>query len=182
MIRRITPFWKKKAARKIVLPSEVQFQLNEIVENISEYLDKNYRILLIGKSSEGKTMTQYLDVRLDYPLFRVDLASILNKYIGETEKNLNKLFSKAENKDWILFFDEADALFGKRTEITDAHDRYANIETNSLLQRIEDYGGLIVLASNSKGKISEETMKKLNIDLTIEMFDEDSKNEDEEEE
>ncbi len=85
---------------------------------------------------------------------------VVSKYIGETEKNLSKLFDKAENKDWILFFDEADALFGKRTGIRDAHDRYANQEISYLLQRVEDYNGLVILASNLKDNIDEAFLRR----------------------
>lgn len=80
---------------------------------------------------------------------------VVSKYIGETEKNLARLFNKAENKDWILFFDEVDALFGKRTGVRDAHDRYANQEISYLLQRVEDYNGLAILGSNLKDNIDE---------------------------
>lgn len=75
-------------------------------------------------------------------VYRIDLSSLVSKYIGETEKNLSTLFERAENKNWILFFDEADSLFGKRTSVRDAHDRFANQEVSYLLQRIEDYSGL----------------------------------------
>ncbi len=75
-------------------------------------------------------------------IYKIDLSRVVSKYIGETEKNISALFNRAEDKDWILFFDEADALFGKRTEIKDAHDRYANVEISYLLQRIEDFPGL----------------------------------------
>ena len=80
---------------------------------------------------------------------------MISKYIGETEKNLTKIFDRAENKKWILFFDEADALFGKRTEVKDSHDRYANQEVSFLLQRVEDYNGLVILATNLKSNIDE---------------------------
>lgn len=86
-------------------------------------------------------------------VFRIDLSMVVSKYIGETEKNLSKLFDKAANKDWILFFDEADSIFGKRTNVRDAHDKYANQEVSYLLQRIEDFDGLAILASNLKDHI-----------------------------
>ena len=88
-------------------------------------------------------------------VYRIDLSMIVSKYIGETEKNLSNIFDKAENKSWILFFDEADALFGKRTNINDSHDRYANQEISFLLQRIENYNGLVVLSTNLKRNIDE---------------------------
>ena len=89
------------------------------------------------------------------PVFRVDLSMVVSKYIGETEKNLSNLFDKAENKNWILFFDEADALFGKRTNVRDAHDKYANQEVSYLLQRVENFSGLVILASNIRNNIDE---------------------------
>ena len=121
------------------------------------------RIYLIA-DSKGKTMTaSILGNRYRRPVFRIDLSVIINKYIGETEKNLEKVFTKAEKKDWILFFDEADALFGKRTDVSDAHDRFANTEVSYLLQRIERFEGLVVLASNLRNSISEDVIKQLNL-------------------
>jgi SpoVK/Ycf46/Vps4 family AAA+-type ATPase len=94
-------------------------------------------------------------------VFRIDLSRVVSKYIGETEKNLSRLFDKAENKNWILFFDEADALFGKRTDIRDAHDKYANQEVAYLLQRIESYNGLVILASNQRANIDNAFVRRL---------------------
>ena len=91
---------------------------------------------------------RWLAAKLQRDLYRVDLSVIVSKYIGETEKNLERVFTDAENKNWVLFFDEADALFGKRTNVKDAHDRYANQEVSYLLQRIEDHVGVVLLASN----------------------------------
>src|SRR4030095_10078926 len=88
-------------------------------------------------------------------VYRVDLSMMISKYIGETEKNLSKIFDAAEHKNWILFFDEAEALFGKRTGVSDAHDRFANQEVSYLLQRIEDFNGVVILASNLKSNIDE---------------------------
>ncbi|MCK5104879.1 MAG: ATP-binding protein, partial [Cyclobacteriaceae bacterium] len=85
--------------------------------------------------------------------YKIDLSMVVSKFIGETEKNLANLFDKAENKDWILFFDEADALFGKRTSVRDAHDKYANQEVSFLLQRTETYTGMVILATNFKSNI-----------------------------
>ena len=94
--------------------------------------------LVLGPPGTGKTLTAtLLGKHTGKDVFRIDLSRVVSKYIGETEKNLSRLFDKAENKDWILFFDEADALFGKRTDIRDAHDKYANQEVAYLLQRIE---------------------------------------------
>src|SRR5438046_4888906 len=105
--------------------------------------------LFAGDSGTGKTMAAEVianHLRLD--LYRIDLSAVVSKYIGETEKNLRKLFDAVEDGGAILFFDEADALFGKRSEVKDSHDRYANIEVNYLLQRMEGYGGLAILATN----------------------------------
>ncbi len=96
---------------------------------LGKKLKSGYRALFYGPSGTGKTLTAtLLGKQFQKDVYRIDLSQIVSKYIGETEKNLEKVFSKAENKDWILFFDEADALFGKRTNVKDAHDRYANQE------------------------------------------------------
>ena len=115
-----------------------------------------YRALFFGPPGTGKTLTAtLLGKHTGKDVFRIDLSRVVSKYIGETEKNLSRLFDKAENKDWILFFDEADALFGKRTDIRDAHDKYANQEVAYLLQRIEGFDGLVILATNQRGNIDE---------------------------
>jgi len=115
-----------------------------------------YRALFYGPPGTGKTLTaSLLGKQTGKDVFRIDLSRVVSKYIGETEKNLSRLFDKAENKNWILFFDEADALFGKRTEIHDAHDKYANQEVAYLLQRIESYNGLVILATNRRNNIDE---------------------------
>lgn len=113
-----------------------------------------YRVMLYGPPGTGKTLTAALLGKFtSRDVYRIDLSMVVSKYIGETEKNLGKLFDKAENKDWILFFDEADAIFGKRTNVRDAHDKYANQEVSYLLQRIEAHPGLVILASNFKSNI-----------------------------
>jgi AAA+ superfamily predicted ATPase len=115
-----------------------------------------YRALFYGPPGTGKTLTAtLLGKHTGKDVFRIDLSRVVSKYIGETEKNLSQLFDKAENKNWILFFDEADALFGKRTDIRDAHDKYANQEVAYLLQRIESYNGLVILATNQRANIDE---------------------------
>lgn len=107
------------------------------------------RILFYGPPGTGKTLTASLLGQVTgHEVYKVDLAMVVSKYIGETEKNLATLFDKAEHKNWILFFDEADSLFGKRTQVRDSHDRYANQEISYLLQRIETFHGLVILASN----------------------------------
>src|SRR5262249_28600147 len=101
--------------------------------------------LFAGPSGTGKTMAaEVIAHELQLDLYKIDLSGVVNKYIGETEKNLAKIFHEAEASNAILFFDEADALFGKRTKISDAHDRYANIETSYLLQRVEAYDGVVI--------------------------------------
>ncbi len=118
--------------------------------------------LFAGDSGTGKTMAAEVianDLRLD--LYRIDLSAVVSKYIGQTEKNLRKLFDAAEQGGAILFFDEADALFGKRSEVKDSHDRYANIEINYLLQRMESFGGLAILATNMKSALDPAFMRRL---------------------
>jgi SpoVK/Ycf46/Vps4 family AAA+-type ATPase len=119
-------------------------------------------VLFAGESGTGKTMAAEVlaqDLRLS--LYRIDLSTVVNKYIGETEKNLRRLFDAAEDGGALLFFDEADALFGKRSEVKDSHDRYANIEINYLLQRIESYQGLAILATNLKDSLDSAFVRRL---------------------
>lgn len=121
-----------------------------------------YKTLFHGPPGTGKTLTAVLLGKLFHlEVYRIDLSMVVSKYIGETEKNLEKVFTKAEHKNWILFFDEADALFGKRTGITDAHDKYANQEIAYLLQRLEDYPGLVILASNMRNNVDEAFTRRL---------------------
>jgi SpoVK/Ycf46/Vps4 family AAA+-type ATPase len=165
LLRRIPSFCHRLLRKKIELPSEIQSKLDLLAQELKPSSIRTIRVLFTGT---GKTLAaSYLATRLPLPLYRVDLASITNKYIGETEKNLNKVFSKAENKGWILFFDEADALFGKRTEVSDAHDRFANQEISYLLQRIEDYEGLVILASNLKENIDDAFVRRMKITATV---------------
>ena len=118
--------------------------------------------LFSGDSGTGKTMAaEVIANHLRLNLYRIDLSAVVSKYIGETEKNLRRLFDAAEDGGAILFFDEADALFGKRSEVKDSHDRYANIEINYLLQRMESYGGLAILATNMKSALDPAFMRRL---------------------
>lgn len=119
-------------------------------------------LLFSGPSGTGKTLAaSVLANTLGLELYKIDLSQMISKYIGETEKNLAKLFEAAKESGVILFFDEADAVFGKRTELKDSHDRYANIEVSYLLQRIEDYDGIVILASNLKENIDEAFLRRL---------------------
>ncbi len=118
--------------------------------------------LFAGESGTGKTMAaEVIANELQMDLYRIDLSAVVSKYIGETEKNLRQLFDAAEDGGVILLFDEADALFGKRSEIKDSHDRYANIEINYLLQRIEDFSGLAILTTNMKSALDQAFMRRL---------------------
>lgn len=120
------------------------------------------KALLVGPSGTGKTLAaSWIATRLGLPLYRVDLASIVSKYIGETEKNLAALLTRAEQSEIVLLFDEADSLFGKRTDIKDANDRHANSQTNYLLQRIELYKGIVLLTSNSRGRFDPAFTRRL---------------------
>ena len=148
---------------------------------------KGYKALFYGPPGTGKTLTagllgkyayedepdandecgnprdiEHFEVEKQKDVYRVSLSKVVSKYIGETEKNLETVFARAEDKGWILFFDEADALFGKRTNVRDAHDKYANQEVSYLLQRIEEYNGLIILASNMKSNIDEAFLRRFN--------------------
>ena len=115
-----------------------------------------FKAIFCGPPGSGKTFTAtLLGKATGLDVYRIDLSMLVSKYIGETEKNLSKVFRLAEGKNWILFFDEADALFGKRTGVKDSHDKYANQETAYLLQRIEDYPGLIILSTNLKSNIDD---------------------------
>jgi len=125
-------------------------------QNLSRKIKPGYRALFYGPPGTGKTLTvSLLGKEFNKEVYRIDLSQVVSKYIGETEKNLEKVFSKAGNKDWILFFDEADALFGKRTNVSSSHDRFANQEVSYLLQRVEDFPGLLILASNFKNNLDK---------------------------
>jgi hypothetical protein len=123
---------------------------------LAKKIKKGYRALFYGSSGTGKTMTaSLLGKSFNMPVYRVDLSMVVSKYIGETEKNLEKIFNMAESRHWILFFDEAEALFGKRGATNDAHDRYANQEISYLLQRIENFDSILILATNKLFDLDE---------------------------
>ncbi len=140
------------------------FRFHHVLEadtNLSRKINTGYRVLFHGPPGTGKTLTAGLmGNEFSKDVYRVDLSQIVSKYIGETEKNLSKIFDRAEHKDWILFFDEADALFGKRTNVQSSHDKYANQEVSFLLQRVEDFSGLMILASNYKSNMDEAFLRR----------------------
>jgi SpoVK/Ycf46/Vps4 family AAA+-type ATPase len=134
---------------------------------------KGISVLFTGPSGVGKTMAaEVIANELMLDLYKIDLSSVVSKYIGETEKNLERIFSVAERSNAILFFDEADALFGKRSEVHDAHDRYANIEVSYLLQRMEQYEGLAILATNLRGNLDEAFVRRLAYTVRFSLPDE----------
>lgn len=157
----------------LVITDQAKEQITEIEHWIAHHdalligwkMDKSlkpgFRTLFHGPPGTGKTLTAALvGKRTNRDVYRIDLSQMVSKYIGQTEKNLAKVFDRAENKQWILFFDEADALFGNRTNTKDAHDRYANQQVSYLLQRIEDYNGLVILASNFKNNIDDAFIRR----------------------
>ncbi len=174
-----------KATRAdLVLTDEQQDQMNQICGQVrsrwmvydqwgmSERMNRGLGIsaLFAGESGTGKTMAaEVLANELNLDLYRVDLSSVVNKYIGETEKHLRKLFDCFERCGAILLFDECDALFGKRSEVKDSHDRYANIEINYLLQRLETYRGLAILATNNRGALDTAFLRRLRFVVSFAM-------------
>ncbi|NEO98515.1 MAG: ATP-binding protein [Symploca sp. SIO2E9] len=166
----------KAGWQDLVLPADEMALLHQIAKQVRQrgkvYQEwgfhqrmnrgKGISALFAGESGTGKTMAAEVIAKdLGLHLYRIDLATVVSKYIGETEKNLRRLFDAAEDGGAILFFDEADALFGKRSEVKDAHDRYANIEINYLLQRLEAYRGLAILATNKKSSIDKAFLRRL---------------------
>jgi len=160
----------------LILPRSTQSRVKEVTAAIkyrhivySDWgferriaLGKGLKVLFAGASGTGKTMTAGViakDLGLD--LYKIDLSGVVSKYIGETEKNLDRIFRAAHCSNAILFFDEADALFGKRSEVKDAHDRYANIEVAYLLQRMEEYEGVVILASNLSKNIDDAFSRRM---------------------
>ncbi len=163
--RRLTTFMEWE---NLILPESTAVKLKELMIwpehgqkliadlQMAKNIQPGYRALFYGPAGTGKTLTAALfGKKVGKPVYRVDLSQLVSKYIGETEKNLEKIFSAAESHDWILFFDEADSLFGKRTSIGTANDRFANQETAFLLQRIEVCENIVILATNLKSNMDE---------------------------
>ena len=173
LARKVTP---KYTWDELVLPADQIAQLREICEQ-AEYretvfgawgfgrklsLGRGLNVLFSGPPGTGKTMAaEVIANELKLDLYKIDLSQIVSKYIGETEKNLDRVFTAAEHSNAILFFDEADALFGKRSEVKDSHDRYANIEIGYLLQKMEEYEGIAILATNVKQHIDEAFVRRI---------------------
>jgi SpoVK/Ycf46/Vps4 family AAA+-type ATPase len=174
----------------IVLPHDIKKQLKEIAGYIKYrgivYTDwgfdkkfslgKGLNALFSGPSGTGKTMSVEIiahDAGLD--VYKIDLSNVVSKYIGETEKNLSKIFKEAETSNAILFFDEADALFGKRSEVKDAHDRYANIEIGYLLQKMEEYEGVVILATNLSKNIDDAFLRRMQFVIDFPFPDEEQR-------
>jgi ATP-dependent 26S proteasome regulatory subunit len=166
----------------IVLPADELQQLREVAAHVAHrgtvYADWGFanrfslgnglNVLFSGPSGTGKTMAAEIiadEAGLD--LFKIDLANVVSKYIGETEERLKQIFDEAEHSDAILFFDEADALFGERSEVSDSHDRYANIEVSYLLQRMEEHDGTVVLTSNLEENIDDAFLRRINLHVTF---------------
>lgn len=140
--------------------------------NLNKYIKPGYRCLFYGPPGTGKTLAaSLLGKKHGMDVYRVDLSMIVSKYIGETEKNLAKIFDRAEHQNWILFFDEADALFGQRSEGNSSNDRHANQEVAYLLQRIEEFPGMVVLATNLKDNLDEAFFRRFQSVLYFSMPD-----------
>ena len=173
LARRIAPSY---GWDDIVVSDDVRAQLRELAAQVQQRSrvyeawgfgaqlgrGRGITALFAGPSGTGKTMAaEILAGELELDLYRIDLAGVVSKYVGETEKNLRRVFDAAERSGAILFFDEADALFGTRTEVRDSHDRYANLEINYLLQRMEDYSGLAILATNRRSALDAAFLRRL---------------------
>ena len=158
----ILPSDRKKLLREIcnfVKYSDIVYEKWGFESNLA--LGKGVYNLFSGPPGTGKTMTaEIVAGELGLDLYKIDLSTVVSKYIGETEKNLSRIFQEAETSNAILFFDEADALFGKRSQISDAHDRYANIEVSYLLQKLEEYEGIVILATNFRRNLDDAFLRR----------------------
>ncbi len=177
LAKKIIPFYKWD---DIVLPPDKKGQLREVCDYVKYRsvvyddwgfdkklsLGKGLNILFAGASGTGKTMAaEVIAGELKLDLYKIDLSSMISKYIDETEKNLSRIFSEAETSNAILFFDEADALLGKRSEVRDSHDRYANIEISYLLQRMEEYEGVVILATNMRKNMDDAFVRRMHFTI-----------------
>jgi SpoVK/Ycf46/Vps4 family AAA+-type ATPase len=185
LVRRIKP---KQTWRDIVVPPDQSAQLRELCDQARlrhlVYGDwgfdrklstgKGLSTLFVGPPGTGKTMAaEIVAGELELDLYQIDLSQVVSKYIGETSKNLDRIFTAAERTNAILFFDEADALFGKRSEVKDSHDRYANIEIGYLLQKMEEYEGISILATNLRQNLDEAFLRRLQSIVEFPFPDED---------
>jgi SpoVK/Ycf46/Vps4 family AAA+-type ATPase len=174
----------------IVLPPDCMEQLRDICRHVRHRarvyeewgfagklaLGKGLNVLFAGPSGTGKTMAaEVIALELGLELYKIDLSMVVSKYIGETEKNLARIFAEAATSNAILFFDEADALFGKRSEVHDAHDRYANIEIGYLLQQMEEYEGVVILATNLRKNMDEAFVRRMHVAVEFPFPDEASR-------
>jgi len=175
----------RRTMTDLVLPNDQTSQLRELIgryrRRSTVYTDWGYSplpsigvvALFSGPSGTGKTLAaEIVAGELGLDMYKVDLSSVVSKYIGETEKNLERIFGAAAAGDLVLFFDEADSLFGKRSEVSDAHDRYANIEVAYLLQRLESYDGLVVMATNLQRNIDDAFLRRISVAIDFEAPDE----------
>ncbi|TCO55219.1 ATP-binding protein [Actinocrispum wychmicini] len=175
----------RRTMSDLVLPSDQTAQLRELIARYRRrstvYREWGYSplpstgvvALFSGPSGTGKTLAaEIVAGELGLDVYKVDLSSVVSKYIGETEKNLERIFGAAAAGDLVLFFDEADSLFGKRSEVSDAHDRYANIEVAYLLQRLESYDGLVVMATNLQRNIDDAFLRRISVAIDFEAPDE----------
>ncbi|OWQ45445.1 hypothetical protein CDL60_19545 [Roseateles noduli] len=158
----VLPPSQARQLREIVLATRALARVHHDWGTARAWNEGGLSVLFCGPPGTGKTMAaEALASELSLPMYRIDLSQVVNKYIGETEKNLRRIFDAAETGDCLMFFDEADALFGKRTEVRDAHDRFANIEISYLLERMERFKGLAVLASNRRKDLDDAFTRRL---------------------
>src|SRR4029077_5449462 len=130
--------------------------------------DRGVTVFFEGASSTIRTLAAEVVAReLDLPLYRIDLSAVVNKYIGETEKNLRRLFDAAERNAAVLFFDEADALFGKRTDVHDSHDRYASLDIPGFLSQLEAHAGVAILATNIQPTVDPDLLRRFRLRVTF---------------
>ena len=180
----------KYTLRDLVLPDKQKNEIDKLIamaRNRSLVLEdwgvgkklvsgRGISALFTGVPGTGKTLSaQVIAGELGLEIYRVDLSTIVSKYIGETEKNLERIFSEAQNSNVILFFDEADSLFGRRSEVSDSHDRYANIEVGYLLQRIETYDGIVLMATNLGANLDEAFARRINFIIDFPFPDEETR-------